>query len=671
MPPRLRALISTPLYELQVIVIFAQAFTEHRQVQRCCCVWGLYLWPDDTTTCATNCINGACCNNVNIDVTHRALRHGISQAIDALLYGYKCSTSVDNHYRLTGLDELSLQALSFHRLLETLSRVFVLSMMPEEQSKAAGESDFSFDSSREHFEIAKFLEYIPKTTDDERWVLAANGIEVKSDYVSMQPPKQPEYVLSCYGVRLRWAHPKPCPHLSNLSTSWAVTEYVFGGLQSQKLSRREARTQEVRAFWLEVEKELKEREVEVAQIQFAANRFKTGNKVHDIQDRARVDYVSDLHGRLGSQVKRRDSDVNDESEDDDEDLDEGLNSEYLPSIASDTEESPPIKISKVSKLSAQSIESLTSHLGSEGASGLLRRLKANEYRTSNPVTLSELLEGEIHSNTVVSNITNDLTSLSGEDGEIQWVFRAIEDCLTVIRSGFLLTELTERDVDVHLIRPFFNILWEEIHLHYGEGESRVSRFRREEGKTTAKPVGDRFDWLFSNYQLFPDNVRGLELGIAQNSGPTHLEAADKSRADLVKAVKTARDQLNHIIRTIQNDYGSADLSERLRSGIAALSVVAVHVVGFRIMVNIVFHVGSNVFAIAEMGSAYLPHSIESIHDTLSMCRLTLKIKSLIARSKKLVQALRAEAQRTRVSFSGIAKDQFSVTEMPTPKKARK
>ncbi|RUS34367.1 hypothetical protein BC938DRAFT_480967 [Jimgerdemannia flammicorona] len=556
-------------------------------------------------------------------------------------------------------------------------------MMPEEQSKAAGEkSDFSFDSSREHFEIAKFLEHIPKTTDDERWVLAANGIE------------------------------------------------------------REARTREVRAFWLEVEKELKEREVEVAQIQFAANCFKTGNKVHDIQDRARVDYVSDLHGRLGSQVKRRDSDVNDESEDDDEDLDEGLNSEYLPSIASDTEESPPIKISKVSKesdpflrsliqsiddvrelpdghyspiyyrvidirppslthsdirasslievpylkilhdkaenismnasrfsdsvdkilkvleqvgfgsiyvvcmyvcvlipvciclqLSAQSIESLTRHLGSEGASGLLRRLKANEYRTSNPVTLSELLEGEIHSNTVVSNITNDLTSLSGEDGEIQWVFRAIEDC--------------------------------------GEGESRVSRFRREEGKTTAKPVGDRFDWLFSNYQLFPDNVRGLELGIAQNSGPTHLEAADKSRADLVKAVKTARDQLNHIIRTIQNDYGSADLSERLRSGIAALSVVAVHVVGFRIMVNIVFHVGSNVFAIAEMGSAYLPHSIESIHDALSMCRLTLKIKSLIARSKKLVQALRAEAQRTRVSFSGIAKDQFSVTEMPTPKKARK
>ncbi|RUS18325.1 hypothetical protein BC938DRAFT_476015 [Jimgerdemannia flammicorona] len=49
-------------------------------------------------------------------------------------------------------------------------------------------------------------------------------------------------------------------------------------------------------------------------VHFVANRFKTENEVHDIQDRARVDYASNLHGRPSLPVKHRDSDVSGDRE---------------------------------------------------------------------------------------------------------------------------------------------------------------------------------------------------------------------------------------------------------------------------------------------------------------------------------------------------------------------
>ncbi|RHZ60195.1 hypothetical protein Glove_357g42 [Diversispora epigaea] len=54
--------------------------------------------------------------------------------------------------------------------------------------------DFTYDSCKEHFAISKFLEKIESDTN-QRWAAAAENIS-KSDYVSMQPPKQLEYA-SC------------------------------------------------------------------------------------------------------------------------------------------------------------------------------------------------------------------------------------------------------------------------------------------------------------------------------------------------------------------------------------------------------------------------------------------------------------------------------------------
>ncbi|CAG8462094.1 2199_t:CDS:10, partial [Paraglomus occultum] len=114
--------------------------------------------------------------------------------------------------------------------------------------------DFSFSPCEEHFAITKFLESIPEIVTDKRWILAAERIKY------------------------------------------------------------EAQTEELKAFWIQVniekietEKKLKEYEIELRKAEFAASFFKMGNEAHKIQDKVRIDYVLNSHANT-SQGKDHESD---------------------------------------------------------------------------------------------------------------------------------------------------------------------------------------------------------------------------------------------------------------------------------------------------------------------------------------------------------------------------
>ncbi|CAG8782681.1 3171_t:CDS:2, partial [Racocetra fulgida] len=122
--------------------------------------------------------------------------------------------------------------------------------------------DFTYDSCKEHFAISKFLENLKSETTDQRWITAAKNLSVKkSDYVLMQPPKQPEYVL-----------------------------------------------EEVKAFWLDVDLEraeserrlaeiiLEQKEIELKQkeAEFVINHSKAGNQGHSLLNDQKLQYIENL-----------------------------------------------------------------------------------------------------------------------------------------------------------------------------------------------------------------------------------------------------------------------------------------------------------------------------------------------------------------------------------------
>ncbi|RUP06368.1 hypothetical protein BC936DRAFT_140351 [Jimgerdemannia flammicorona] len=338
------------------------------------------------------------------------------------------------------------------------------------------------------------------------------------------------------------------------------------------------------------------------------------------------------------------------------------------------------------KLPAKSLVEICERMRVDGATGLLRRLVevisvASVHRS---VTLSELLKESSKGGGNTDNVpgidaataVGDLKSVDPEDKEIQWVFHAIDETsslsilstsIRIIRSGFLETTITERDIDMNLLKQFFDSLWDVTHLHYGEGESRASRNRRASIKSGGN-MGDRFDWLISCYSTFPDDVRGIEFGVVENSGPNQVDGMEKVRADIVKVIKTARDQLLEIIRKVRIMYGADHLPQDIEHGIKALFIVALHVVGLNVRAYVVYWLGGNVFAVAELGSARLPHSLESIHNALKFCRLVLR--TIISRSIRLVDILFTEIKLSPAG-SPPKFDQWQVPDMQTPVKQRK
>ncbi|CAG8639822.1 9151_t:CDS:10, partial [Paraglomus brasilianum] len=325
------------------------------------------------------------------------------------------------------------------------------------------------------------------------------------------------------------------------------------------------------------------------------------------------------------------------------------------------------------------IDSLCKRMRVVGVVGLIQQLNVdlNEKTIiwrAVPATIEELLKEECKEGTDDEKTMNDnvkminekLKVIDVEDDEIQWIFHTIDEVIRIIRTGFLNTSLTERDVDMTLVKPFMDILWGITHLHYGEGESRASRKRRLTTENTGQ-FGDKFDWLISCYSVRPDNVRGVELGVLENSGPNYPDGSDKVRMQFRKVVKTARDQLSQIIDIIEHECDSSQLPENLVRGLKSLFVVGLHIVSFEIQAHVVYLVEGNIYAVAEIGRVQLPYSMDSLDRVLDMCYLFLRIKAIVSRSKIIVQALMEEAKKPSGSVKNtITKCQ--VDELGTPSK---
>ncbi|RUS30356.1 hypothetical protein BC938DRAFT_479501 [Jimgerdemannia flammicorona] len=145
------------------------------------------------------------------------------------------------------------------------------------------------------------------------------------------------------------------------------------------------------------------------------------------------------------------------------------------------------------QVSTAALVDLCGQMRIEGAAGLLKRLATLDAKVfvPRPASLEELLGGSEHGNDAMKTTAEDLKDVSTEE-EVQWIFHVLDEIIRIVRSNFLATNLTERDVDISLLKPFLDTLWDIAHLHYGEGESRASRNRRND-IDDKRCIGDKFD----------------------------------------------------------------------------------------------------------------------------------------------------------------------------------
>ncbi|CAG8624477.1 10206_t:CDS:10, partial [Paraglomus occultum] len=307
-------------------------------------------------------------------------------------------------------------------------------------------------------------------------------------------------------------------------------------------------------------------------------------------------------------------------------------------------------------LPSKQLADLSSHMCAEGAAGLLTRLQ---------IMMDKEEQSETRIRKVVDLPDNqmpmDLEGVNSGSEEIQWIFFVLDQCRRIICSEVLSTNMTERDVQHCISKKILIALLHSV----VKVNSRASRYRH-------GSCGDHFDGLFACNSILPDDIRGVEMGVAENSGPDQVKDRDKPQRDFIKATKAARDQLLQVIKIIKNKLNSEQLPNIFMEGIKSLFAVAVHIVGYQVKAHVVYFLGGNVFAISEIGCARIPISLDRMHDALDMFRLVLRIKTLLLRSKQILETLFEEATILRPSTPTHAETEpWIMAELKTPEKSRK
>ncbi|CAG8614276.1 9934_t:CDS:10 [Ambispora gerdemannii] len=135
---------------------------------------------------------------------------------------------------------------------ESLSLISVLNFR-------RGKDDFSFDKHTEHLTISKFLSYVTTNTADERWRISTSVLNKTLRAMTWLR------IGLGMGYYIRWASSKSVwgwAIMSKQPPKWPEPEYIFQLLfllNSYISLKDQAQTENVKAFWLEVDLEISQK----------------------------------------------------------------------------------------------------------------------------------------------------------------------------------------------------------------------------------------------------------------------------------------------------------------------------------------------------------------------------------------------------------------------------
>ncbi|CAG8591263.1 2823_t:CDS:10 [Paraglomus brasilianum] len=323
-----------------------------------------------------------------------------------------------------------------------------------------------------------------------------------------------------------------------------------------------------------------------------------------------------------------------------------------------------------------------------GTIGIVRNLFLVTDRHADQVSLEELLaDSDDETDIRVGKsdakfgedllITNEKIEELARHEDIIGLSFCLYETIRYLKSDALHTKMSERTIDIHIYRSLFEMLriGNLVQIHYGEAESRASRARRErilrEIESKKTPRGDKYDWLIASFLLRPNEVRGIEMGIAENIGPNHAETGKKPKKTAAKVFKGNRDQWEELKNIIREEAGGS-LTNTLLKGLSAVPMIGITLVNLTIRAHLVYNTGGNLFAVSEFGRCRLPDTIDTLPSVVECIRLFIQIRNVMKHSADIIQALLKKAKDTRNSvLHTTCKDDIpTIDDLGTPAKPK-
>ncbi|CAB4389865.1 unnamed protein product [Rhizophagus irregularis] len=182
----------------------------------------------------------------------------------------------------------------------------------------------------------------------------------------------------------------------------------------------------------------------------------------------------------------------------------------------------------------------------------------------------------------------------------------------------------ERTVDMHLIGPFSKT--PNVKFIYGESHSDADR----DEKTSRSPserTGKPCDFIFWK--------NGNEVGIGENTGPTHKDHHKKSITDFVDVIKVARAQHISFQTKCIEKSGSNPLPLDIQNKLKLVPVPFFQVIGMTIRFYILIQIDGDLYGIWEWSSQDLPKEEDDIITAVFLCKKFLIHRNLLNRTGRL------------------------------------
>ncbi|CAG8710083.1 9928_t:CDS:10 [Cetraspora pellucida] len=229
-------------------------------------------------------------------------------------------------------------------------------------------------------------------------------------------------------------------------------------------------------------------------------------------------------------------------------------------------------------------------------------------------------------------IQDNLANVDADDDTTIYVGKYIEDTYEWI-CRFHGQCQSERTVDMFLVGPCAKT--PQTIFTYGENHSDADRDDKTARSQNSR-VGKSCDFLYWS--------SSREVGIGENSGPTHKDNHDKARTDFVDVIKVCRAQHIELMIQMIEQSGRNPLPESLQKAMASILIPFYHIIGMRIRFYLLFQISGDLYGIWDWASEYLPTKDADVGEIALLCKRFLVHGYLIERVGRMTNILAKKAK---------------------------
>ncbi|CAB4418926.1 unnamed protein product [Rhizophagus irregularis] len=263
------------------------------------------------------------------------------------------------------------------------------------------------------------------------------------------------------------------------------------------------------------------------------------------------------------------------------------------------------------------------------------QLLAKEYGARGVAGICNLFKrtvDEIEDDNKQITVQDHLENVDPDDDDTIYIGKCIQDADVWIRC-FHGKCYSERTIDMFLIGPFSKT--PNTLFTYGENHSSADREDKAKRSGTDR-TGKACDFLYWSMDR--------EVGVGENSGPSHRENHDKVKTNFIDVIKVSKAQHLELKAQLIEQSGINPLPEDLQNALESIVIPFFQIIAMQIRFYILFQINGDLYGFWDWASEKLPTKNEDVNELVLLCKQFLIYGNLVDRVGRTAEICEKKAK---------------------------